>query len=78
MSDYIKALKADGKFRDEMAKVRKASRPIVPAYTVCASVEERSTLLETIKIKTGEQAGFDRLYQILTGETPSSKFDPME
>jgi hypothetical protein len=71
MSEYLKALKADTPFRDAMKKVRERSRPIVPKYTVCETVEQRESLIENIKIKTGEQAGFDMLYQLLTGESPT-------
>ena len=70
MNDYLKALRADTPFRNEMKKLYEKSRPIIPKYTVCETVEERETLIEKIKIKTGEQAGFDMLYQLLTGETP--------
>lgn len=70
MNDFFKALNADAQWRKEIASL-KGARPIIPKYTVCASVEERETLIETIKIKTGEQKGFDLLYQLITGETPT-------
>lgn len=71
MNDYQKAVRADPKFRAMMQDLAKSNRPIVPKYSVCSNVEERETLIETIKIKTGEQKGFDLLAQLLTGETPT-------
>lgn len=70
MNQYFKALNADAQWRKEVQAL-KAARPIVPEYTVCSSVEERETLIETIKVKTGERKGFDLLFSLLTGETPT-------
>jgi len=70
MNDFFKSLNADAMWRQEIAAL-KSARPIIPHYTVCQSVEERETLIENIKIKTGERKGFDLLYQLITGETPT-------
>ncbi|UOF80953.1 hypothetical protein [Caudoviricetes sp.] len=71
MNDYFKRLNAEPQWRKAIAELGKSARPIVPEYTVCQSVEERQTLIENIKIKTGERKGFDLLFQLLTGESPS-------
>lgn len=69
MTDYMMALKADIHFRNALEKIKEKSRPIVPAYSLCDTVEAREALLEKIKFETGRQDGFDLLFRLLTGES---------
>ena len=71
MNDYFKRLNAEPQWRKEVAALAKAARPIVPQYHECKSIEERETLIETIKFKTAERKGFDMLMQLITGEVPT-------
>lgn len=70
MNDYIKAIRSDTKFREVMQDLAKTKRPIIPKYRVCASVDDAESLIEDIKFKTGQQQGFDMLFQELTGSSP--------
>lgn len=76
MNDYFKRLNAEPQWRKEVQGLAKVARPVIPEYTVCHSVEERETLIETIKIKTGERKGFDMLYQLLTGDKLPTTIEP--
>jgi len=47
-----------------------STRPIVQKYTPQKTIDETAQLTEQIKYSSGQQSGWDNLYQALTGQRP--------
>lgn len=69
MNPLLNELRGTENFKAIMSDML-GNRPIVPEYTPQDTIDQTANLIETIKYKTAQRAGFDLLFTILTGSKP--------
>lgn len=66
----MKQLRESPEFQAIMKELR-TSRPLVPAFAPCKTMDETANLMERMKYESARQTGWDGLFQALTGLKPT-------
>lgn len=69
MKELLKQLRESAEFQQIMQQM-KHERPIVSDYYPGKTFDENQFAVEQMKFSSAQRQGFDKLYRLLTGESP--------